>query len=75
MKEQEHLVAEVIDAFVEQIGKLGSSQKGVDLTNWFNLLTFDIIGELAFGESFDGVKSGKSSGRPSFPDSSTLMHY
>lgn len=59
LKEQEHLVAEVIDEFVEQVGKLGMSSNGIDLTNWFNLLTFDIIGELAFGESFNGVKSGK----------------
>ena len=29
------------------------------MSTWFNLLTFDIIGELAFGQSFGGVESGK----------------
>ncbi|PGG97502.1 hypothetical protein AJ79_09172 [Helicocarpus griseus UAMH5409] len=60
LREQEYLVAGVIDEFVEQIGKVGSKPEGVDLTTWFNLLTFDVIGELAFGESFGGVKSGKT---------------
>lgn len=61
LKEQEHLVAEVIDAFIDQIGALGNKPEGIDLSIWFNLLTFDIIGELAFGESFGGVRSGKNS--------------
>lgn len=32
---------------------------GIDISIWFNLLTFDIIGELAFGESFGGIRSGR----------------
>lgn len=58
LKEQEHLVAEKVDDFISQIGKSGSTPNGIDMTLWFNLLTFDIIGELAFGQSFDGLKSG-----------------
>lgn len=57
LKEQEYLISGVIDEFIQQIGKLGSD--GIDITMWFNLLTFDVIGELAFGESFGGVASGK----------------
>ena len=26
---------------------------------WFNLTTFDVIGSLAFGESFGGLKLGQ----------------
>ena len=57
LKEQEHLIAKVIDQFIEKIGE--SRQEPIDMTTWFNLLTFDIIGQLAFGESFGGVESGK----------------
>lgn len=57
LKEQEYLISGVIDQFIEQIGKLGAD--GIDITMWFNLMTFDVIGELAFGESFGGVASGK----------------
>ena len=56
LKEQEYLVAKVIDRFVERIGEARTDP--IDMTTWFNLLTFDIIGELAFGESFGGIESG-----------------
>ena len=36
----------------------GGGGKELDLVNAFNLTTFDIIGSLAFGESFGGVASG-----------------
>lgn len=58
LKEQEHLVIEKVDEFINEIYKSGSTSAGIDMTLWFNFLTFDIIGELAFGQSFDGLKSG-----------------
>ena len=58
LKEQENLVIQKVDEFINQIYKLGSAPAGIDMTLWFNLLTFDVIGELAFGQSFDGLKSG-----------------
>ena len=57
LKEQEYLISHVIDRFIAQIGTYG--HESIDMTIWFNLMTFDIIGELAFGESFNGVESGK----------------
>ncbi|KAL8708610.1 MAG: hypothetical protein Q9220_006546 [cf. Caloplaca sp. 1 TL-2023] len=61
LKEQEHIVAEVVDQFVEQIGKEGApTGKGIDLVTWLNLTTFDIITSLAFGEAFGGVQTGKT---------------
>ncbi|PYI24535.1 putative cytochrome P450 [Aspergillus violaceofuscus CBS 115571] len=59
LREQESLVSHVIDAFIDQVGKRGNCKEGVDMTMWTNLLTFDIIGELAFGESFHGLQTGK----------------
>ncbi|KAJ5870148.1 benzoate 4-monooxygenase cytochrome P450 [Penicillium solitum] len=60
LREQEGLITSTIDKFVQKVGEVGSHPQGVDLTNWFNLLTFDIIGDLAFGESFGGVDTGKT---------------
>ena len=57
LKEQEPLISGVIDQFIVQIGRLGKD--GINMTMWFNLMTFDVIGELAFGKSFGGVQSGK----------------
>ncbi|KAJ0168791.1 Isotrichodermin C-15 hydroxylase [Colletotrichum tanaceti] len=59
LREQEHLIAELINGFVNKIGDLGDKPSGIDIVMWFNLLTFDIIGSLAFGQSFGGIASGK----------------
>jgi hypothetical protein len=38
----------------------GEDQAKVDLTNWLNFTTFDITGDLAFGESFHALEKGES---------------
>ena len=60
LREQEYLVAEIVDQFVEMLDDEEGGGKELDLVNAFNLTTFDIIGSLAFGESFGGVASGLS---------------
>ena len=59
LTEQESLVSTAVDHFIETIGKTGASQEGLNITTWFNILTFDIIGDLAFGETFRGIESGE----------------
>lgn len=59
LKEQEDLVGEIVDEFITQLGLNSSGEEGLDIVFWFNLTTFDIIGSLAFGESFEGLKSGE----------------
>ncbi|KAL8923515.1 MAG: hypothetical protein Q9172_003088 [Xanthocarpia lactea] len=81
LKEQEYLVSCIVDKFVSEIGKRGSSPKGVNMTLWFNLMTFDVIGKLAFGRDFGGLDSGtehewistvlKSMGQSSLADTLT----
>ena len=66
LKDQESLIVEVVDEFIDQIGKHG--KEGVNLVMWFNLTTFDIIGRLAFGETFGGVASGQSMSAISFEE-------
>lgn len=58
LREQEHLISETIDNFVDRIGELGNKPSGINIVMWFNLVTFDIIGGLAFGQSFGGISSG-----------------
>jgi cytochrome P450 len=57
LAEQEHLIASLVDQLVEELRKRGG--ESLDLGQWFNMMTFDIIGDLAFGETFGGVASGK----------------
>jgi len=51
LAEQEYLIASLVDQLVEELRKRGG--ESLDLGQWFN-----IIGDLAFGETFGGVASG-----------------
>ena len=59
LKDQEPLINEVVDDLVTQLDIHASAEKSVNIVTWYNLTTFDIVGSLAFGESFGGVKSGR----------------
>jgi hypothetical protein len=36
-----------------------SQSTTVDMARWYNFLTFDVIGDLCFGESFGALESGE----------------
>jgi hypothetical protein len=56
---QEPYVQKYVDLFISRLdGEVCSTRKGViNAVRWFNYLTTDIIGELAFGESFGGLEN------------------
>jgi cytochrome P450 len=56
LRDQTPVIESYVDAFMKKI----KYQKTVDLNQWFNFLTFDISGDLSFGESFDCIKNGKA---------------
>lgn len=41
LRDQEYLISEAIDRFVERIGEEGKEKSGIDIVMWFNLATFD----------------------------------
>ncbi|KEY73212.1 hypothetical protein S7711_04176 [Stachybotrys chartarum IBT 7711] len=57
--EQEAKIQRCIDNFVSKLGKVGSGTEGVNLAKWYEMISFDIFGEFAFGESFGCVERGK----------------
>ncbi|KAI2706025.1 hypothetical protein CBS147332_7269 [Penicillium roqueforti] len=57
--EQESIVQSCIDGFIEKVGERGTRGEGLDLSKWFEMLAFDIVGEMAFGESFHCIENGK----------------
>jgi cytochrome P450 len=57
IREQEPAVMKLINLFIQRLQE--RAHRGPqDLSKWFNLLTFDIIGDLAFGEPFGSVGTG-----------------
>lgn len=55
---QEDRLQYFINKFVDQIDTRFTHTPG-DMTKWYNFVTFDAIGELAFGEAFGCVESGR----------------
>ncbi|KAJ4349462.1 uncharacterized protein N0V89_008077 [Didymosphaeria variabile] len=56
--EQESIVDRCVNDFVTTIGSAeGSQMKGLNMTKWYEMISFDILGEMAFGESFHAVES------------------
>lgn len=58
VREQEPLIKSHVNTLVDQLKKQdeGPARGKVDLAKWYVWTTFDVIGDLAFGESFDCLK-------------------
>lgn len=53
MCKQEPLIAEHVDLFLEKLGGMcGADGAVVNMLEWFTYCTFDMIGDLSFGEPF-----------------------
>ncbi|KAF5968954.1 cytochrome P-450 monooxygenase [Fusarium bulbicola] len=60
LRGQETLIHSYVDMFIGQLRKLGNPEgSGINVEEALNWLTFDIIGDLAFGESFSAVAEGR----------------
>jgi cytochrome P450 len=58
MRQQQSIIMAYVDLLVDQIGKYSvENNAAIDMTAWFNWITFDIIGDLSFGESFHGLST------------------
>ncbi|KAF2020312.1 cytochrome P450 [Aaosphaeria arxii CBS 175.79] len=60
LSQQEPAIQRNIDAWIQKLGRLGTAGEGLDMTKWFQYLSFDIFGEMAFGESFGCVEQERS---------------
>ncbi len=58
LEEQEYLISKSVDNFISKMGKEGA--RGIDIVLNFTLMSFDIIGDLGFGETFEGIDSSRN---------------
>ena len=56
MREQEPLIMQYVDLLITRLSEFVKSGEPADLVVWYNRTTFDVIGDLAFGDPFDGLK-------------------
>lgn len=57
--EQESTIQRYVNQFVEKVGELGRGSRGIDMVKWYQMVSFDIFGELGFGETFGCIESGQ----------------
>ena len=58
--EQESVVRSRIDSFVERVATDGGpNSSGINMTKWYEMVAFDVLGEMAFGQSFGCIERGK----------------
>ena len=60
LTEQEHIIQQCVDGFIRAIG-IKDMGKGINMVDWCEMVAFDILGEMAFGESFHCVENGEHS--------------
>ncbi|PNP78706.1 hypothetical protein FNYG_08052 [Fusarium nygamai] len=59
LREQEPLIQGYVDMFIRGLSRLCEhGETRVDMVQWFNFVTFDIIGDLVFGEPFGCLENG-----------------
>ncbi|KAL4921602.1 cytochrome P450 [Aspergillus aurantiobrunneus] len=56
---QEPLLNSHVDKLIERLNGVAESGLPADMVKWYNLTTFDILGDLAFGEPFGGLDSSE----------------
>ncbi|EYE95238.1 cytochrome P450 [Aspergillus ruber CBS 135680] len=59
LQAQEPLVNGYVDKLIERLKGMAETGVPVDMVKWYNLTTFDIIGDLAFGEPFGGLEKAE----------------
>lgn len=59
LMEQEDIVHHYVDLFIKQIDTYATKkEEGEEMVKWYNFTTFDIIGDLAFGDPFGSLDDG-----------------
>ncbi|CAI6029751.1 unnamed protein product [Clonostachys chloroleuca] len=58
LRNQEPVVQSYVDKLMGRLSEASDRNETVDLVRWYNFTTFDLIGDLAFGQSFQCLDSG-----------------
>ncbi|PSN63626.1 pisatin demethylase [Corynespora cassiicola Philippines] len=59
--EQEPILRDYVDLFVKRLREMAHRGEAANMVSWYNFCTFDIIGDLSFGEPFGCLRDGEGS--------------
>lgn len=57
MREQEPIIQEYVNLLMDKLHERAGQK--IDIVSWFNFTTFDLMGDLAFSESFHCLAGSK----------------
>ncbi|RDW77740.1 cytochrome P450-10 [Coleophoma cylindrospora] len=57
--DQEDIIQDYVSMFIRHLSRMSDDREAFNMVNWLNFTTFDIIGDLAFGEPFGCLESGQ----------------
>ncbi|KAI9925898.1 hypothetical protein ASPWEDRAFT_42562 [Aspergillus wentii DTO 134E9] len=57
LRDQVPVIKQYGDLFFRRLHEMSQTGQPVDLVRWYNFLTFDVIGDLAFGSTFDCLQN------------------
>ncbi|KAI6600232.1 hypothetical protein MCOR12_004749 [Pyricularia oryzae] len=58
LREQWPLIKTYVDILMQRFKEHADAGKPIDVCQWFNYLTFDVIGDLAFADPFNSLTNG-----------------
>ncbi|KAL2125926.1 hypothetical protein VTI74DRAFT_2223 [Chaetomium olivicolor] len=58
LRGQEDIMKHYIDLFITKLTEQARAGEVIDIVRWYNFTTFDLIGDLAFGQPFGCLESG-----------------
>lgn len=56
--EQEGIINGFVDKLMDKFHSFEENKEVFDIVKWYNFITFDVIGDLSFGESFGCLETG-----------------
>ena len=62
LREQEDAIEGYVELLIEKLKGAAAASIPVDLVQWYNFTTFDLIGDLALGKSFNCLKDSRYHG-------------
>ena len=57
--DQEDIIHDYVNMLINHLKRMAANNEDFNMVNWLNFTTFDIIGDLAFGEPFGCLESGQ----------------
>ncbi|KAI0437905.1 cytochrome P450 [Xylaria telfairii] len=60
LMQQEPLIRTYVDLLIQRLREVSETASCTNMVRWYNFTTFDLIADLAFGESLHGLEKGQS---------------